>query len=319
MDLSIDYWKSRAFLAAVELGVFRELGSDGLAESVLAERLKLRPQGLKILLGVLKSLGLVEDRPETGEVLNTPLSQMYLNPDSPACMAGSFMYAREMFPLWHELEARLKDGASMGKTPTKKDTPTFLKGMHDRAMMLAHKLLPLLSISDKERVLDVAAGAGTWSWLLQKAGKGASFTLVEQPELCSDMSDFIADCGLRDFDAVPQDYHELELSETYEHVLYFGALHQESPEEMGQVLSRCYDFVKPGGALWVLDIFATGTTQEDLFSWLFGLNMLLTTDGGVFELDQVEETIRGFAELGELKSHRVPVDLPYYLLEVRRA
>jgi hypothetical protein len=56
-----------------------------------------------------------------------------------------------------------------------------------------------------------------------------------------------------------------------------------------------------------------------LFSWLFGLNMLLTTDGGVFELDQVEETIRGFAELGELKSHRVPVDLPYYLLEVRRA
>jgi hypothetical protein len=319
MDLSVDYWKSRAFLAAVELGVFRHLGSDGMSEPDLAKELNIDSRRLKPLIGVLKSLDLVEFREETQDLLMTPVSQMFLSPDSPACMEGSFMYAREMFPLWDHLEDRLTQAQPVGLTPTKKDTPTFLMGMHHRAIMMSRMVMPLLHIGEHSKVLDIAAGAGSWSWILKQKGKGQSYTLLEQPELASDMSAFIQKCGFDHFETLAQDYHHLENNPIYNDVLYFGALHQEPMDTLVSVLATCFSQVAPGGTLWVLDIFATGDDKEDLFSWLFGLNMLLTTDGSVFELAEVEDAIKKLEGVDSHRVHRIPTDLPYHLFEIRKA
>ena len=318
MDLSVDYWKSRAFLAAVELGVFRHLGSDGITEPDLAKELNIDSRRLKPLIGVLKSLELVDFRKETGDLIMTPVSQMFLSPDSPACMEGSFMYAREMFPLWDHLEDRLTQAQPVGLTPTKKDTPTFLRGMHHRALMMSRMVMPLLNIKPDAKILDIAAGAGSWSWLLHQKQKGVSYTLLEQPELANDMTDFIKQCGLQEFETLALDYHQLKANPIYNDVLYFGALHQEPMDTLVSVLETCFSQVAAGGTLWILDIFATGDDKEDLFSWLFGLNMLLTTDGSVFEIAEVESAIGKLDGVASHEAHRIPTDLPYHLFEIRK-
>jgi cyclopropane fatty-acyl-phospholipid synthase-like methyltransferase len=207
----------------------------------------------------------------------------------------------------------------VGLTPTKKDTPTFLKGMHHRALMMSRMIMPLLQIGESSKVLDIAAGAGSWSWLLQQKNKGSSYTLLEQPELAPDMSTFIEQCGLTNFETLAQDYHQLEKNPIHDDVLYFGALHQEPMDTLFSVIETCFAQVAPGGTLWILDIFATGDDKEDLFSWLFGLNMLLTTDGSVFELAEVESAIQKLEHVEAHSAHRVPTDLPYHLFEIKKS
>ena len=317
MDLSVGYWKSRAFLVGVELGIFRILNSEGLPLVSLAEKVNIPASRLKPLIMALVELDCLKIDDITGDIVLSPISQIFLNPDSPACMEGAFMYAGQMFPLWGQLGQRLKNGAGQQMTPSKTDTPAFLQGMHQRASMLAPAVLPLLNLPQNAQVLDVAAGAGSWSLALSRR-QALHCTLLEQQELAVAMEIFIASKGLNDFKAIGADYHVFESSQIYDVVLYFGALHQEPAERLQAVLTRLFSWVKTGGTLWILDIFASGDSKSDLFAWLFGLNMLLTTEGSVFSTQEVHEACKTLKDVGEIKIKRIPIELPYHLFEIQK-
>ena len=317
IDLSVAYWKSRAFLVGVELGIFRILGTEGLPLNLLAEKVNIPATRLNPLVQALVELDCLKIDNLTGDVIPTAMSQIFLNPDSPACMEGAFMYASQMFPLWGQLGQRLISGAGQQMTPSKMATPAFLQGMHQRASMLAPAVLPLLNIPENAQVLDVAAGAGSWSLALSQK-QNVQCTLLEQEELASAMESFIAERGLKNFKAIGADYHQYQPTQSYDVVLYFGALHQEPTERLQEVLSRLFSWVKAGGQLYVLDIFASGDKKSDLFAWLFGLNMLLTTEGSVFTTQEVQKACECLTEVGKIGSHRIPLDLPYHLFEIRK-
>jgi SAM-dependent methyltransferase len=317
MDLSIAYWKSRAFLVAVEIGIFRFLGSEGLPLELLSQHVNIPTSRLKPLVHALVELDCLQIDSLTGDITLTPMSQIFLNPDSPACMEGAFMYAGQMFPHWAQLGQRLKDGAGEQLTPSKASTPAFLQGMHQRASMLTPAVLPLLSFAKNARVLDVAAGAGSWSLAIQQKHE-VQLHLLEQTELASAMEEFIGKRGLKNFKTLGGDYHKLDLTETFDVVLYFGALHQEPEERLESVLTRLFSWVAPGGKLYILDIFASGEKDSDLFAWLFGLNMLLTTEGSVFTVQAVQNACEVLPEVEKCSQHRIPVDLPYHLIEVHK-
>lgn len=317
MDLSIAYWKSRAFLVGVELGLFRILGSEGLPLALLAEKVNIPPARLKPLVRALVELDCLKIDDITGDVVLTPISQIFLNPQSPACMEGAFMYASQMFPLWGQLGQRLISGAGQQMTPSKTDTPAFLQGMHQRASMLAPAVLPLLSLPQNAQVLDVAAGAGSWSLALSRR-QHLHCTLLEQQELALAMENFIASQGLKTFKALGADYHVYESPQNYDAVLFFGALHQEPAERLHAVLTRLFSWVKVGGQLLILDIFASGESKSDLFAWCFGLNMLLTTEGSVFTTQEVREACKTLKGVGDIAIQRVPIDLPYHVLSVQK-
>lgn len=317
IELSTGYWKSRAFLAAVDMGLFRELDNEGLPVDELATRMGLDAERLEPLVGAMEELQLVTHCPDTGDLRPTELAQIYLNPHSPADMSTSLRYAKEMFPLWENLESSLRREDRVGATPTKADTPTFLKGMDNRAMMLAPAVLPLLDVEPEQRVLDLAAGAGTWTWLLHSKGLLQTATLVEQEEICGAMERFLVDKGWAPT-CIPGDYHNLQLEESFDRVLFFGALHQDALGDLPQVLESLWSYVAPGGKLWILDIFVGVEGGDDLFAWLFSLNMALTTDGLVHRLASVQDAAASLPG-ATLKTLPVPGPLPYALAEIERA
>jgi hypothetical protein len=133
------------------------------------------------------------------------------------------------------------------------------------------------------------------------------------------MKSFMAQKGWSDFELIGQDYHDADLEPTHDVVLYFGALHQEPMARLQQVLETCWRGVAPGGKLLILDIFAQDKKGEDLFAWLFGLNMLLTTEGSVMVLSEVEAACAKLADQAEVSSSAVPGDLPYHLIQVKKS
>ena len=99
----------------------------------------------------------------------------------------------------------------------------------------------------------------------------------------------------------------------------FGALHQESPEAIVDILKRANRALVPGGRLFVLDMMTDGTHTAPKFSALFAVNMALTTKNGwVFSDDELKGWMReaGF-DPGETRS--APPPMPHWLVEARKA
>ena len=104
----------------------------------------------------------------------------------------------------------------------------------------------------------------------------------------------------------------------YDACTIFGALHQESPEDIVAILGRAFRALKPGGALFVLDMMTDATRASPPFSALFGLNMALTTKNGwVFSDDELKGWMReaGF-EPGETRP--APPPMPHWLVAAVR-
>ena len=94
----------------------------------------------------------------------------------------------------------------------------------------------------------------------------------------------------------------------------FGALHQESPEQIVDILRRAHRALKPGGRLFVLDRMTDETHTAPAFSALFAVNMALTTENGwVFSDAELKGWMReaGF-EPGETRP--VPPPMPHWLV-----
>lgn len=320
IKLATGYWASRTFLAAVHLGYFKVLPPEGMSVKSLSEKSALPENNARMLSRILNELELVLFDESKDFVSPTEATTAFLNPTSPMCLAGSLEYAREMYPVWNGLEQCLLYPEKTKSAPSKKDTPSFIQAMHDRAAMLAPVVLPELNM-EKGSLLDVAAGAGSWSILLSQKISGLELTLLEQEELCSHMKNFALAKGLpKSAQFVGADYHHWEAKngQRWKNVLYFGALHQEPESGLETLLEKLWNWVEPDGSLWILDLFYGEREPENLFAWLFGFNMMLTGGGSIHHLDKVHLLAQKLNGLEELRLKRIQGLTPYYLLTARR-
>ncbi len=314
-ELATGYWKSRAFHASIELGLYDLLAQGPLKLEDIADKIKCRPDRMRMMVGTLKHLDLLQESAGLWQL--TPLSSVFLVSSSPACVTQSLDYASEMFPLWSELGNRLIN-PSHDSTPSKKATPGFVDSMHRRALLLKEQILPHIRLAEGDDLLDVAAGAGSWSLFLQEQSPQLKPTLVEQPELVDALDESCRKLQLKNYTCVAGDYHQWKGSSAYANVLYFGALHQENPEEVPQLLQGFFSMVAPGGALHILDLFLEVSSDRDLFAHLFGLNMCLTSNGSVHDHQDFENQCRQLQRIKSLTSVAIPGPFPYHLIRIEK-
>ena len=325
VDLASAYYGSAVLFAALDHGVFAAVEkSGGLADIVAATGCSER--GLRLLLDACVAEGLLEKRDDA--YFNTPAGKAALVPGGPADLGKAIRYNRDVYPAW----GRLAEFVSTGKPVERPElhlgddtvrTEAFAAAMFGRAMGIGRCIVPMLDLTaqlsapaSSIRLLDLAGGPAAYAILMCQANPEMRCVTVDLPAISAEARRYVAKFGLSErIECRAGDYHADEYENgAYDAVTIFGALHQESPRQIRDILARAHRALRKGGSLHVLDMMTDSSHAAPKFSALFAVNMALTTENGwVFSDEELKGWMReaGF-EPGETRP--VPPPMPHWLV-----
>ena len=309
VDLASAYYGSAVLFAAIDCDVFAKVERGEFDAS---------SRGMRLLADACVAEGLLVK--DGGGYANTPAGRMALVPGGPADLTKAIRYNRDVYPAWGKLAELARTGkpverpeTHLGEDPAR--TKAFAAAMFGRAMGIGKGVVPMLS-GLGGRLLDLAGGPAAYAILMCQANPGATCVTVDLKAISAEAAGYVAKFSLSDrIECRAGDYHADEYEpEAYDAVTIFGALHQESPEQIVDILRRAHRALRKGGRLFVLDMMTDATHTAPKFSALFAVNMALTTENGwVFSDEELKGWMReaGF-EPGETRP--VPPPMPHWLV-----
>lgn len=320
VDLASAYYGSAVLFAAIDNDVFARVEAGEFASAAEAAL----PRGVRLLLDACVAEGLLEKN--DGVYSNTAAGRMALVPGGPADLTKAIRYNRDVYPAW----GRLADFARTGKPVERPEihlgedpvrTKAFAASMFGRAMGIGRSVVPMVDLEasvegGEIRLLDLAGGPAAYAILLCQENPSLKCVTVDLKAISAEAAGYVERFGLRDrIECRAGDYHvDTYEKGAYDAVTIFGALHQESPAQIVDILKRAHDALKPGGRLFVLDMMTDATRTAPKFSALFAVNMALTTENGwVFSDEELKGWMReaGFRP-GETRA--VPPPMPHWLV-----
>ena len=320
VDLASAYYGSAVLFAAIDNDVFARVEAGEFASAAEAAL----PRGVRLLLDACVAEGLLEKN--DGVYSNTAAGRMALVPGGPADLTKAIRYNRDVYPAWGRLADFARTGnpverpeIHLGEDPVR--TKAFAASMFGRAMGIGRSVVPMVDLKasvegGEIRLLDLAGGPAAYAILLCQENPSLKCVTVDLKAISAEAAGYVERFSLRDrIECRAGDYH----TDTYEKGAYdavtiFGALHQESPAQIVDILKRAHDALKPGGRLFVLDMMTDATRTAPKFSALFAANMALTTENGwVFSDEELKGWMReaGFRP-GETRA--VPPPMPHWLV-----
>ena len=313
VDLASAYYGSAVLFAAIDCDVFGKVARGEFDAS---------SRGMRLLADACVAEGLLVKK--DGQYSNTQAAAAALVPGGPADLTKAIRYNRDVYPAW----GRLAEFARTGKPVEKPEihlgedaarTKAFAAAMFGRAMGIGKGVVPMLGgLSGK--VLDLAGGPGAYAILMCQANPAIECVTVDLPAISAEAKGYVGRFGLDDrVECRAGDYHSDEYEESaYDAVTIFGALHQESPEQIVDILRRAARALKPGGSVFVLDMMTDETHTAPTFSALFALNMALTTENGwVFSDAELKDWMQE-AGLEPDETRHAPPPMPHWLVTGRR-
>ena len=323
VDMASAFYESAALFAASDLGIFKTLAERGPADlETVASACGLDRRGGRLLLDACVAIGLLEK--DDGRYRNTAEASIFLVPGSPADLSGAIRYNRDVYAAWGRLKEMALTGAPvekpevhLGEDPVR--TRTFVLAMHGRALGIGRAVVPRLDLAGRRRVLDVGGGPGTYSVLIAEAHPDIECVVNDLPPVAAIAQEIIEGTGLTGrVRTLAGDYHVTPFPGGFDAALFFGVLHQESPEAIRDLLRRAHDALAPGGLVYVLDMMTDASRTRPKFSALFGVNMALTTENGWVFSDQ---DLRGWlAETGfrDVSVRPLGPPMPHWLASARK-
>ncbi len=319
VDLASAYYGSAVLFAAIDVGLFTAVEEAGDLAGIVAKT-GVSERGARLLADACVAEGLLDKK--DGTYSNTQAGRLALIPGGPADLTKAIRYNRDVYPVWGRLADFVKSGrpaerpeVHLGEDAAR--TKAFAAAMFGRAMGIGKSVVPMLGFGSGEcRLLDLAGGPGAYAILLAQAHPGMKAVTVDLPSISEEAKGYVAKFGLSDrIECRAGDYHTDEYeSEAYDVVTIFGALHQESPEQIVDILKRANRALKKGGRVFVLDMMTDATHTAPAFSALFAVNMALTTQNGwVFSDEELFGWMRE-AGLRPEDTRPVPPPMPHWLV-----
>lgn len=317
VDLASAFYGSAVLFAALELDLFTALReAEPPTLEALAQRLALDPRGLRLILDGAVAVGLLTKA--GGRYALTPAAAATLVRGAPHDLTRAIAYNRDVYPAWGRLAQLARTGRpveppALHLGADKERTRRFALAMHGRALGIGRAIVPLLDLPKGARVLDLAGGPGTYALLMAQRDPTLTCDTVDLPAIAEVAQEITAPCAGR-VRCHAGDYHvDRWEPAAYDAVTLFGCLHQESPAAILDILRRAAEALKPGGALYVLDLMTGPDHTTPPFSALFAINMALTTEHGwVFS----DAELKGWMEAAGLTGFTcapVPPPMPHTL------
>ena len=196
MRLAAGFMAAKHLFAASELGLFEALADAPATLDALAARTGLTPRTARISADAMVALGLIErdgDAYRNGAAADLPLRH---RPGRPASVPA--FWDRISYPAWTDL------ADALGKGPVNRDLRPGRRALQEIASAgieavlagPAAALANTVEFADRQRLLDVGGGTGSWSIAVVAAHPHMTATVVELPRSPTIARVRIAEAGL---------------------------------------------------------------------------------------------------------------------------
>lgn len=289
LDIGFAFWKSKALLSAVELGLFTDLGGGALTCEELAERLGVHPRGARDFFDALVALELL-DRDTQGRYANRPDCAPYLDRRSASYLGGRLEHLNSrLYRQWGYLTQALRSGEAQsdlgtgGYAALYDDGPAseiFLQAMSSASLLPALALARVFPWHSYRTVIDVGAAQGCVPVELARVHPHLSGGGFDLPQVEPGFTRFVRAHGMEQrLRFHPGDFLKDELPRA--DVLIMGhILHNWDLPTKLMLLQKAYRALPPSGALIVYDAFIDDARRRKPEALLASLNMLIETAGG---------------------------------------
>lgn len=314
-ELLNSYQKTEALRAAIELGIFQELGNGPATAAQLAERCSASLRGIRILCDFLTVCGLIEKI--NGEYHHSTTSALFLDPRSPACIASTarFLGLPEMREPFKHLADVVRNGRTTmdGEGTVAPENPVWVEFAHSMAPMMAPLAGPLGQIVLEGRttpmeVLDIAAGHGLFGIEIAKQNPNARVTAQDWAAVLEVAKANAKKAGLDGrLRTLPGSAFDVEFGGPYDEILLTNFLHHFDQEKNIDLLVKVRKALKPGGRAAILEFVPNEDRVSPPMAAAFSIIMLASTAAGdAYTLREYTEMCRA-AGYARVTAHPVPM------------
>jgi len=248
LQLELGFCAAQALVAAIELGLFTELGKGPRSARQLRRALGLSARAIPDLPDTLVALGLLEREGDDGDAvyINTRESSHFLDRRSTAYIGQDLAQAHaRSLTLWSRLGDALRTGQAQGGPGAA--APVGLSLCWGGPAQLARALSELLDFAALRRVVHLGGG---------RAG------------LCGQLAALHPEVDCRNLELAATDWPEVDL-------VIASQLHACTLAEKQALLARVHAVLPPGGGLLVLDHLIDDERRRNTAGLLVSLNMLV--------------------------------------------
>jgi SAM-dependent methyltransferase len=309
MQLANSFGESQALLSANDLDVFTIIGKGHRTSQQVARRSKADPEGIRLLLDALVSLGLLQ-RARRG-YRNTQLGLRYLDGRSPQAITNLLWLLGRHWHDWTKLPDSLRKGRARGRVKRASGAfqHRFALAMHERSHYLAAPTVRAIRLPARPlRFLDLGGGPGSYAIALARR-----YPLLEGIVLDHNVS--IARQLIRKnalgarLTARAGSILIDPLGSAYDAVLISNVVHVLSEQENRRLLRRTHQAMKPGGKVFVVEFFLDATRTNPPKSAVFSVMMyLFTPRGRCYSWGEVEGWLAATG-FGRFKRRRITKDI----------
>ena len=267
-------------MSANNIGLFNILDDKGKTLTQIAMELQLEENRIEPILNGLTFHKIISKNKDSYylEEYNE-----VLNKNSEYNQLGYIQFAETIIKRYENLENAIKNketATNSFKDLTEKDAESFMQGMNANAINPS-KFIAENYDFDNHKILDVAAGAGTYSITVAKKYKNVTAKMIDLPEMVKIQNKKIHQEGLEErLTSETYDYNINFPTGNYDDVFLFAVVHQEPEEHIRKLLDNIYTVLKPNGRLFLTSFFLNEDKISPEYSVQFAIEMLINTEKG---------------------------------------
>lgn len=280
---------TRALSTAIELDIFTKVARGLVTPDALSSDNGCSRDALSMLLHALTALEFLAEN--GGSYSLPPVSAAYLTKTSPHYIGGYVsVTTASAWPAWAHLSTVVRTGRPyrevQGDQPDGEffcelvpalDVLTFPAARAAAAALWnANPVGPL-------QILDVAAGSAVWSQAIARQNREAHVTVIDLPDVLEQITQKSVEReGDSDrFTFRPGNLRTMDLGEGLFDLVILGHIcHGEGAERSRSLIRRAHRALRPGGQILIAELLPDDDRHGPLLPLLFGLHMLVLTEGG---------------------------------------
>jgi precorrin-6B methylase 2 len=287
-ETMIAYQRTAVLRAAIELDLFTAVGEGANTVDALARRCQANQRGIRMLSDNLAAAGFLAKQGEAYSL--TEESAKFLDRRSPLCVAAAagFLTLPKLMDGYRNLAEIVRTGRNgLGEggsvEPENPMWVDFARSMGPIQAPFAVAIAQTLhaQAGEKWKVLDIAAGHGTFGIELAQQNPNAEIYAVDWPAVLTVAEDNARAAGVSArYHKIPGNAFEVDLGAGYDVILLTGFLHHFDPPTIETLLGRVHRALAPHGRVVTLEFVPNDdrVTPPGPASW--AINMLVTTPGG---------------------------------------